>query len=267
MSRGKGSSAYQLRGKAASLKGRESHRIGVIGAGTIGRATAESLERLGHTVVIVDKDDSIHPSEVYFICTPEDAVSDVISRLKGEGVLGSAFVVIRSTTLPGTTEGLAKEYKLHISHMPEFLREATAIRDELNPWRVVIGECCQEHGGFLEELFAPLCCPIIRVDPRTSEMVKLACNAHLATLISFWNEISGLCAKIEVNSHLVGRVSSLDPRISSYGATMHGKAFGGRCLPKDLRHLIQFAHDSGHHVPLLEATERVNTGFESGNRL
>jgi len=234
-------------------------RVSVIGMGVVGKATADVLQRLGHQVVGTDCGEPIGASEVYFVCTPEDAVeSAIITLSRGEVLNELSLVVIRSTTLPGTTKGLAEKYHMHICHQPEFLREATLISDELNPWRIVIGECCQQHGRFLEQLWEPLRCPIIRVDTVTSEIVKLACNVHLATLISFWNEICEICLKLGVNSHVVGKVSSLDPRISSYGATMHGKPFGGRCLPKDLRRLIEFSHRLGCKVPLLGATQEVN---------
>lgn len=234
-------------------------RVNVIGMGVVGKTTMDVLQRFGHQVVGIDCGQPIHASDVYFVCTPEDAVESVIINLsRSEALNELSLVVIRSTTLPGTTKSLAERYQMHICHQPEFLREATAISDGLNPWRIVIGECCQQHDEFLEQLWKPLRCPVIRVNTVTSEIVKLTCNAHLAALISFWNEISEICLKLDINSHVVGKVSSLDPRISSYGATMHGKPFGGRCLPKDLRRLIEFSHKLGCKVPLLEATQKVN---------
>ena len=151
-----------------------------------------------------------------------------------------------------------EKYDTHICSNTEFLRAATALEDELNPWRVVIGECCPTPGELLVKLYEPLRVPIIRVDPRTAEMTKLTCNAYLATLISYFNEIHRLCEQIGVNSHVVGKIASMDPRISAYGATQHSKPCAGRCLPKDIRALIQFFEAVGVDPILLKAVEETN---------
>lgn len=248
-------------------------RIQIIGAGTVGYATGEGFDRLGHEVIFHDVDeslldkladkgyntsDSLTSGEVNFICVPEWEVENVIKDL--EAVSGLA--VIRSTVKPGTTKHLMEEYGHHIVHNPEFLREASADWDFMNPDRVVIGECCKKHGDLIEELYKPLRTPIIRVNPTTSEMVKLASNAHLSTLISFWNEIHLLCEKLGINSHKVGMISSMDHRISRYGASMHGKPFGGFCLPKDLQQLIDISDKLNVSPKLLNAVKEINEGMK-----
>lgn len=244
-------------------------KISIIGAGVVGTATADCFCRFGHDVSCADiESDKLKELEergfrvsseaqgadVHFICTPENAIDNVLTQLKGV----PGLPVVRSTTAPGTVRGLMQKYDTHICANPEFLRTATAIQDELNPWRVVIGECCPSHGKFLEELYKPLMAPIVRVDPTTAEMVKLACNAYLAMLLSYFNEIHGVCNRIGVNSHLVGKVASMDPRISTYGATQHAKPYAGRCLPKDIKVLIRFSEAAGANPILLKAVEQIN---------
>lgn len=248
----------------------EGLKIHIIGAGMVGSATGDGFSRFGHHVVFYDvnkeklsmlkkegfevSEDPISEADVHFICTPEDAVEKVVDRLAQV----KGIIVIRSSVLPGTTMQLMKRDGRHIIHNPEFLRAATSNWDFLNPARVVIGECCAEHGDLIEQLYKPIRAPIIRVDPTTSEMIKLASNAALSTYISFWNETHNICERIGVNSHVVGKASGMDNRISRYGASMHGRAFGGMCLPKDLDHLIEFSERNNYSPELLKAVRKIN---------
>ncbi|MHA1409168.1 MAG: NAD(P)-binding domain-containing protein [Candidatus Odinarchaeia archaeon] len=245
-------------------------RIQIIGAGTVGKATGEGFFRFGHKVVFCDvnkeklqqfkregfevSEKPVSKGDVHFVCTPEGVVEKVVDELS----TFDGLIVIRSSVLPGTTKRLAEKHGRHISHNPEFLRAAMASWDVLNPDRIVIGECCENHGDVLEKLYKPLRAPIVRVDPTTSEMIKLASNAALSAYISFWNEIHKICGIIGVNSHVVGKISSMDRRISEYGASMHGKAFGGACLPKDLDHLTEFSEEKGYTPELLKAIKNLN---------
>lgn len=244
-------------------------KISVIGAGVVGTATADCFLRFGHSVTCVDMSaerlkalrtegfdvsEKTADADVHFICTPDSAVDDTLALLRD--VAGLA--VIRSTVAPGTTRSLMEKHSRHICFVPEFLRSATALQDEVNPWRVVVGECCPTHGKFLEELYGPLLAPIIRVDPTTAEMAKLTCNAYLAMLISYFNEIHEICDLVGVNSHEVGKIASMDPRISTYGATQHSKPYRGACLPKDIRMLISLSQAAGVDPILLKAVEQIN---------
>jgi len=244
-------------------------KVLIIGCGIVGTATGEGLIRAGHSVFFYDIDkartaelksqgyatvDAPIDCDLIMVCTPEGVVEDIVGEFPSiEGLL-----VIRSTVLPGTTSRLMAKYDAHICHNPEFLREATSLWDFLRPHKIVIGQCCQKHGDLLEELYKPFNAIVIRVDPTTSEMIKMVANACKASMVSFWNEICMVCEKIGVNSHLVGRACSLDPSISPYGAVMHGKAFGKQCLPKDLDHLIDFCEGIGHDPSLLKTVREVN---------
>ena len=234
-------------------------RIHIVGhKGVVGRATYELFKRLGYYVTGSDKGGELDSSaEVYFICVPEDTVEEVVGIISRKV---SGFIVIRSSVVPGTCKRLIKTYTQHVSHNPEFLREAVALQDEMNPARVVIGECCESCGDLLEFLYKPLRVPIIRTDPTTSELTKLASNCYLSTVISYWNEIERLAQKLGVSGHQVGMIASMDPRISPYGARLHNR-YGGRCLPKDMEQLIKFSQSIGYDPVLLKAVEEVNNSL------
>lgn len=226
--------------------------LSVIGyKGVVGSATYQLLKNLGFSVTGSDKGDSIPESNIYFICVPEGNVEDVIA------ILPSGLVVIRSSVPPLTCSIMSEKYDRHISHVPEFLHQATSLIDEHNPDSIVIGECCKDHGDILEEIYKSLCCPIVRTTSKVSEFVKLARNNYGACIISFWNEIDTICKAAGVNGHQVGMICSHDPIISSKGSRLH-KKYGGACLPKDLTQMIEFAISIGVQPKLLEAIEAVN---------
>ena len=241
--------------------------IQIVGAGVVGRATGKGFARFGHRVIFCDTDEEkLEPlrhefetttepknADVHFVCVPEGEVESAVERLRNlvmkphlkHTIVGDltvtyqfGLVVIRSTAPPGTAKRIS-ETGMHVCSNPEFLREAVAEYEFLNPRMVVIGECCPRHGDVLERLYRPFRAPIVRTDPTTAEMAKLAVNCHLAYLISFWNEVHLICERLGVNSHEVGAIASLDPRVSPYGARMHGRPFGGRCLPKDLDQMLE----------------------------
>jgi UDPglucose 6-dehydrogenase len=184
-------------------------------------------------------------------------------------------VVIKSTVVPGTTENviipvLEKSGKkigpdIGVCVNPEFLTEIhgswtddeTFKRDFFKPSRVVIGEFDKKSGSAVEKLYRGLKAPIVRTDLKTAEMIKYACNCALASRISYWNEIYYVCQKLEIDSDLVAKVAAMDPRIGEYG-TVHGKAFGGKCLPKDLDAFITFAEEQGYEPRLLKAIKEIN---------
>lgn len=235
-------------------------KVQVIGAGNVGRATGHVFRRLGHKVVFFDENPTLSTvpqpveADFHFICTPEMRVSEAVAALKHL----RGLAVIRSTTLPGQTQQMIKSFGRPICHNPCFAREKTAFADELHPHKIVIGRCCGYHGNLLRKLYLPLKAPIIFVDPTTSELVKLVTNAHLHTLVSFWNQIDKVCRHLSLNSHQVASAVKLDPRISSYGAAHPGKKIKSRCLPKDLTNLINFCHTLNLNPKLLQASKEVD---------
>jgi len=254
---GRSQEASERSGKVQGIG--DEMQIEVIGyKGIVGGATYELFTRLGYGPHGTDKGDPHSMANVYFICVPEGAVEDVVRDLRKHLHIGShALIVVRSSVAPGTCRGLQSSLAFHICHNPEFLREVSAVQDEFNPDRVVIGECCKHHGDMLESLYRPLRVPIVRTDPTTSELVKFASNNYLSTVISYWNTVEEVAKRVGVSGHQVGMIASMDPRISSYGARFHGK-YGGRCLPKDAQQLIKFSESIGYDPILIKAVEEVN---------
>lgn len=248
-------------------------RFLVIGYGTVGRATALVLKTLGHEVWAYDvrreafENDPVGVNiglrtddiDAAFVCVPEWAVWEAVAL-----VANVPRIAVRSTTPPGTVDALNAKFGLRVSHIPEFLRERSWREDALRPHKIVIGECCREHGDFYEELFKPLGAPVVRVRPIESELIKLVNNAYLATQISFWNEVHKLCQHLGVDTHRIAEAVKLDPRVSKYGADFFGVPFGGKCLPKDLATLIRTYRERGLSPRLLEAVAEVNRELGGG---
>ncbi len=175
------------------------------------------------------------------------------------------ILVSKSTAPVGITETLASvllaesngEGPLRVVANPEFLRERTAIRDFLEPDRVVLGADDLAARDAVGALYEPLDCPILYTDIRTAEMVKYASNAFLATKISFINEIAEVCEKVGAGVRGVARGMGLDPRIGSDFLSA-GIGFGGSCLPKDVRALSYLAAVYGSHPQLLNTVLQIN---------
>ena len=189
-------------------------------------------------------------------------------------------VVVRSTVTPGTTRSLVgpalgrvrstRHEGLGLAVNPEFLREARAMQDFLNPDRIVIGETDAASGEPLDRLYRTFDAPVLKTSLESAEMMKYTTNTLLATLISFSNEIARICESIPgldadeilAGVHLDRRLTHLlDGRQIPAGITHYLKAgcgYGGSCLPKDLRALISYARDRDVVPGLLEAVNSVN---------
>src|SRR6185295_6926353 len=127
----------------------------------------------------------------------------------------------------------------------------------LEPDRVVVGDDGDWAGEAVIELYAPLDAPLVRTDIRSTEMVKLASNAFLATKISFINEIANVCEETGADVVEVARGMGLDDRIGPK-FLQAGIGFGGSCFPKDVAALKQLAGNSGYHFQLLNSVIEVN---------
>ncbi len=181
------------------------------------------------------------------------------------------LVVFRSTMLPGTIENellplLEKESGKRASDdfgvcgNPEFLREGSSIQDFDHPPFTVIGELDERSGNGLASLYRHLVeTPIIRTELKTAEMVKYACNVWHAVKITFANEIGNFCKRLSLDSHKVMDIFHLDTKLNLSAAYLRpGFAFGGSCLPKDLRALLHRAQSEHLRLPVLEAAMRSN---------
>ncbi len=172
-------------------------------------------------------------------------------------------LVMKSTVPVGTGATIkrlfAEQGKGGFSYVscPEFLKEGSAVKDFLEPDRVVVGDDGDWAGDAVVDLYAPLEAPLVRTDIKSAEMVKLASNAFLATKISFINEIANVCEETGADVVEVARGMGLDDRIGPK-FLQAGIGFGGSCFPKDVTALKQLAGNSGYHFQLLNSVIEVN---------
>lgn len=175
------------------------------------------------------------------------------------------IVVIRSTMLPGTmrevvipvleaSSGKRAGADFGVCNNPEFLREGTSVYDYYNPPKTVIGELGKSSGDVLASLYVKMRAPLIRTDIETAEMVKYADNAWHALKVGFANEIGNVCKGVKVDAHLVMDIFCQDTKLNlSRYYLKPGFAFGGSCLPKDLRALLYKAKTLDLSLPILSA--------------
>jgi len=264
--------------------GRDQKKLDLINSGNspifepgLEQLLRKNQERITTTT---DLDDAIRKTELTFICvgTPsQDDGSIDLQQIRDVSItigksLGSDnyyhTIIVKSTVLPGTTETLIlpllereSEKKAFVdfglASNPEFLKEGTAVDDFFRTDRVVIGVNDQKTNEILEKLYRPLNVPIFTTTIRTSELIKYASNAFLATKISFANEIGNLCKKMGIDSYEVFQGVGLDSRISPH-FFRSGIGFGGSCFPKDVRALIAHARDLGIEPQVLDAVMRTN---------
>jgi GDP-mannose 6-dehydrogenase len=174
-------------------------------------------------------------------------------------------VVIRSTILPGTmrkvvipvleeTSGKKAGKDFGVCNNPEFLREGTAVMDFAFPSKTVIGEIDGASGDLVAELYSRLNAPLIRTDIQTAEMIKYIDNSWHALKIGFANEIGNLCKSFSIDAHTAMDIFCQDKKLNISSAYLKpGFAFGGSCLPKDLRALAYSAKLHDLELPILNA--------------
>jgi GDP-mannose 6-dehydrogenase len=176
---------------------------------------------------------------------------------------GAPVVAVRSTMLPGSMHdvviptleafsGKRAGVDFGVCVNPEFLREGTAVQDYRNPPKTVIGEVNRASGDSLATLYAGLPGPLIRTDLQTAEMVKYADNAWHALKVGFANEVGNLCKELDVDAHRVMEIFCQDRKLNIAPTYLKpGFAFGGSCLPKDLRAMLHAARTHDVVLPIL----------------
>ncbi len=168
------------------------------------------------------------------------------------------IVVVRSTVFPGTCEevvipALGPTGHCIVVSNPEFLREGTAVRDFMEPSLLVVGGNDPEAVRIVAELYQTLDVKACRVTLRTAEMIKYTCNCFHALKIGFANEIGALCGRLDIPANEVMQTFCQDDKLNISAAYLRpGFAFGGSCLPKDLRALTYRAARLDLHLPLLQ---------------
>ncbi len=236
----------------------EGHRVGLL------HATTDSME-------------AIRNSDISFVCvgTPsmrsgkldlgyvERVVQEIGAALKQKK--SYHVLVLRSTVLPGTTESLViptlekasggragKDFA--VCYNPEFMREGSAVADFLQPPYTILGAQNPEHLAMLRQLYQAVSGPVFETQIPVAEMVKYVCNAFHAVKIGFANEVGTLCKNLGVDTEAVTKIYTSDTKLNISPAYLSpGFAFGGSCLPKDLRALSHKAKELDVSLPLLES--------------
>ncbi len=172
-------------------------------------------------------------------------------------------IVTKSTVPVGTGDAIARlavgagRRDVQVVSNPEFLREGRAVRDFMEPDRIVIGAEHEAAGGAVARLYAVLDAPTVITDRRSAELAKYAANAFLATRISFINEVAVLCEALGADVEEVARIVGADRRIGP--SFLHaGLGWGGSCFPKDVRALAATAAEAGCQSSILPAVFDVN---------
>ena len=251
----------------------------------------EAAVRNGLLRATTDAAEAVRASDMALVCvgTPSQRngsldltyvrrVCEEIGRAIGEKD-DYFVVVIRSTILPGTMRGLivpvleeASGKKAGVDfgvcNNPEFLREGTAVYDYRNPPKTVIGELDERSGAMLADLYADLDAPLIRTSVEVAETVKYIDNVWHATKVAFANEVGAVCKSLDIDSHKVMDIFCLDTKLNLSSYYMRpGFAFGGSCLPKDVRAFNYRANSLDLDLPLIgsimASNERhIDRGFE-----
>ena len=190
-----------------------------------------------------------------------------VAREVGETLENDAVVVTKSTVPVGTGDEVERiiaeggcKHRVSVVSNPEFLREGAAIGDFKRPDRIVIGAEDDFGREVMREVYRPLFLnesPLLFVSRRSSELIKYAANAFLATKITFINEMADLCEKVGANVQDVSRGIGMDNRIGS--KFLHaGPGYGGSCFPKDTLALLKTAEDYDSPVRIVESVVKVN---------
>ena len=263
----------------------------------LGRIVASAVSE-GRLRATCDQNEAIRDTDLSFVCvgTPSQLNGnlDSTSVRRVCELIGDALkekqtrhtIVIRSTILPGTMRkvvipvleqhsGKRAGVDFGVCNNPEFLREGSAVEDFKSPPKTVIGELDQESGSILASLYQNLDAPLIRADLETAEMIKYVDNSWHALKIGFANEIGNLCDSFGVDAGAVMNIFCQDKKLNISSAYLKpGFAFGGSCLPKDLRALSYQAKMHDLHLPILNSVlpsnemqiaRGVRLVMESGN--
>jgi len=227
-------------------------------------------QNAGRLRFTLDVADALVGAEFVYICvdTPPlysgDAdlsrVWTVIDELPADT---GAMIVMKSTVPVGLGEKVRAALDARglgavgYASNPEFTAEGSAVRDFLEPDRIVVGAFDEEDGDAVAALHAGIDAPVVRADVNSAEMIKLAANAFLMTRVSFINEIANVCELVGADVQSVASGVGLDRRLGPHFLRA-GIGYGGSCFPKDSLALKQLAANSGYHFQLLNAVIEVN---------
>lgn len=236
----------------------------------------------GRVTVTNDAAQALRDTEISFVCVGTPSASngsqDLSAILRLSEQLGEALkskrsfhtIVIRSTVEPGTVEGKIEPIlerssgkksgvDFGLCFQPEFLREGSSIRDYDHPPYTIVGGNCEQAVNAVREVFQHLEARFLVTHIRVAEALKMSCNAFHALKITFANEIGRVSQVMGIDSHEVMRLVCADQRLNISPAYLKpGFAFGGSCLPKDLRALTHIARQNDIALPMLSSLLESN---------
>ena len=241
--------------------------------------------RAGRIRATTDTKDAVSNSDLSIICVgtpsaPEghlnleyifNTAQQIGSALKGKNDFH--VIAIRSTVLPGTNvkvgqmiehaSGKKRDTDFSVVSNPEFLREGSAVADYYNPSYTIIGSDNDKAIAIMKEVYSQVNGEFEVVDIKAAELIKYVNNSYHALKVVFGNEIGSICKKLGIDSHEVMRLFCMDTKLNVSPVYFKpGFAYGGSCLPKDLKALETIAHDLYIDVPVLHSIERSNNSMK-----
>lgn len=251
------------------------YKIGIMGVGMVGGATARYFESKGIKPILydpprgLDSKEEINKAEIIFVCVPtpyDEAkggfdlsyVRQALSIINGEKI-----IVLKSTILPGSTEVIQTEFPNHkILFNPEFLTESTADQDMCYPDRQIVGYTEKSFNVAKDVMLILPLAPFERIVPaKVAELVKYFNNTWFSTKVIFANQVYDVCEKLNADYDLIAECASADKRVGpSHLQVFHKgyRGYGGKCLPKDTRAFIQLGNRLGVDLKLLKTVEDIN---------
>jgi len=253
-------------------------RAPIVEAG-LGELLAEVVGA-GRLSATTDGSAAVRETDVALICVgtpglgygrPDVTAIDRVGQQIGTALEGrdrTFTVVLRSTVLPGTTErvlqpaimnGSRGTARVKMAMNPEFMREGTSLHDFEFPPLIVVGCADLETASLMRDLYVDVKAPFVETSIKTAELVKYSCNAYHALKVCFANEMGSLCDALGADGQEVMRIFAMDTKLNVSAAYLRpGFAFGGSCLPKDVRALLWAAKDREVEVPLLASVMPSN---------
>ncbi len=249
-------------------------KIGIIGAGIVGGSLLRYLESEGADVSAYDppkghaSPDAVADADIVFVCvptpyTPGRGFDDSFMLDAIGGIPGGKIIVIKSTVLPGTTELMQERFPQHrFMFNPEFLREATAFDDFIAPDRQLVGYTAASLFDAQRVMALLPRAPFERICAASeAEMAKYVANSFLAVKVSYANEVFDLCERLRIDFAGVRDMVTADERIGASHMDVFDagyRGYGGKCLPKDSKSLLDLARAVGIEMQVLRAADRVN---------
>ena len=260
-------------------------KIGIIGLGYVGGVVLHWFEsqKDSYELFFYDKFkhigsmEDINRSDIIFVAVPtpfvnEKGYDDSAIRKSVASIRDGKTIVIKSTIIPRSTEKLQRRHpKKIILFNPEFLRAKTALNDFIKPDRQIVGYVNERGRRAAKKLLSILpSAPYTKIMRSTeAELIKYFSNSFLATKVIFANQIYDICKSAKIDYDAVKEGASHDPRIGLSHLEIFEdgyRGYGGLCLPKDIRALIQFAKTTGSRTDFLEFIEKTNKKLNTAIR-